>query len=134
MSSKSRLLLGGLALAIAGCGGLSDVGEQPKLAPTAVANVVGYAGPDSAGDATATVRARSELLLTGKESIEADKPILSFQWKAVNPANDKYITVRNTSTINVSVPAVTVPTDLQYQLTITDSDGDTDSSMVTLHV
>ena len=134
MSSNSRLWLGAMALALSGCSGLSDVDEQPTLAPTAVAQVVGYANADDTGNVSAEVRAHTEVLLTGKESIEADKPILSFVWKAVNAADDRYITVRNSSTINVSVPSVGAARDIAYQLTVTDSDGDTDTSTATLHV
>ena len=134
MNSKSVLWSGALALALAGCSDLSDVDNQPTLAPTAVAQIVGYASADSSGNVSATVRAHTEVLLTGKESIERDKPILSFVWSAVNAADDQYITVRNSNTINVSVPSIGTARDIQYQLTVTDSDGDTDTSTATLHV
>ena len=74
MNSKSVLWSGALTLALAGCSDLSDVDQQPTLAPTAVAQVVGYAGADSSGNVTATVRAHTEVLLTGKESIEPTSP------------------------------------------------------------
>lgn len=123
------------SLVVAGCGGLSDVGHQDKGVPTAIAQVVGYSGADANGDATVSVRAQSEVLLTGKNSIEVDKPIVGFLWEAANDAaRQATLTVKNSSTIGVSVPPLATATDLQFKLTVTDSDGDTDTAMVTLKV
>jgi mono/diheme cytochrome c family protein len=120
---------------LAACGGLSDAGDQDSVSPTAVAHVVGYDGPDSAGNVAIDVRAQSELALTGKESIDADKPIISFLWEPANAAaNSATLTVRNSSTVSVSVPRVSVPTEIQFRLTVTDSDGDSDTATVTLRV
>ncbi|HEU5136370.1 MAG TPA: hypothetical protein VFU13_14570 [Steroidobacteraceae bacterium] len=125
-----------LCAALAACGSsLSDVGEQPEAAPTAVAGVVGYTAADAAGDVTTDVRAGSQVLLTGKDSVETDKPILSFRWEPANAAaNAATIVVRTTNTIAVNVPAVAQVTEMQFRLTVVDSDGDSDSAVVRLRV
>ena len=116
MSSERCALLQAAAAilasaALVGCDSLSDVGDQKNLSPTAVAEVVGYDAPSAYGNVTTDVRAQTELLLTGKDSVEADKPILSFLWQATNAAAEAAtVTVRNTSTVAVSVPAVAAAT------------------------
>ena len=123
------------AVALSACGNLSDVGNQDNKVPVAVAEVVGYSGPNTDGDVTVNVRAQSEIVLTGKDSLELDKPIVGFLWEAENTAaNSAVLTVRNSSTINVGIPAVSSPTDMQFRLTVKDSDGDTDTAHVTLKV
>jgi hypothetical protein len=134
-ANLSRISLVAVALTLVACSGKSKVGEQDNLSPTAVANAVGYGAPGGDGNLTAAVRAQSEITLTGKESIDADKPIISFLWEPANAAAQGVpITVRNSSTINVSVPAVAAATDLQFRLTVTDSDGDQDTALATLQV
>jgi len=133
MRSAAASALSGL---FAACGGLSDAGQQESASPTAVAHVVGYAGPDSDGNVTIDVRAQSELALTGKESIDADKPIIRFLWTPDEDAKEKgaKLTVRNSTTVAVSVPQVSAVTEMQFTLTVEDSDGDTDTATVTLTV
>jgi len=125
-----------LCAALAACGSsLSDVGEQPAAAPTAIAGVVGYTAADATGNVTTDVRAGSQVLLTGKDSVESDKPILSFLWEPANTAaSAATIVVRTTNTIAVNVPAVSQATDMQFRLTVVDSDGDSDSAVVNLRV
>jgi mono/diheme cytochrome c family protein len=122
-----------LSAALAACG--SDVGEQDELAPTAVAGVVGYTAADASGNVTTDVRAGTQVLLTGKDSVESDKPILSFRWEAANSAaSAATIIVRTTNTVAVNVPAVSAVTEMQFRLTVVDSDGDEDSALVNLRV
>jgi len=125
-----------LCAALAACGSsLSDVGEQPEAAPTAIAGVIGYTAADAGGDVTTDVRAGTQVLLTGKDSEESDKPILSYRWEAANAAaNAATIVVRATDTIAVNVPPVAQATEMQFRLTVTDSDGDADTAVVRLRV
>jgi mono/diheme cytochrome c family protein len=135
-SSQRTALTLCLCATLAACGSsLSDVGEQPELAPTAIAGVVGYSAADASGDVTTDVRAGTQLLLTGKDSIEYDKPILSFQWEPANAAaSAATIVIRTTNTVAVNVPAVAQVTEMQFRLTVRDSDGDTDTALVRLRV
>ena len=138
MSSDPRVemkLVAALAVCtvLAACGNLSDVGDQENKPPTAVAEVPGYSAPTATGDVTTEVRALSQVLLTGKDSDEADKPIISFLWEPIS-APGAVLTVRNSSTVAVQLPAVSLATDMQFRLTVTDSDGDEDTATVTLKV
>jgi hypothetical protein len=122
---------------LAACDSLSDVGQQENQTPVAVAHVVGYAAPSSDGNLTIDVRAQSDLVLTGKESLDKDKPIIEFHWAPSNEAAERaLITVRNSSTVSVSLPEVAGPdpTPMEFTLTVRDSDGDTDTATVTLLV
>ena len=135
----SRLFLSGATAlwltTMSGCGGLSDVGDQESRAPHAVVTAIGYAGGDTNGDVSINTRSQAEVLLSGKDSVESDAPILSFLWEPQNDAaRAAVLTVRNLNTINVTVPAVTTQTDLIFRLTTRESDGDSDTATATLHV
>ena len=134
-AGRTALTLG-LCAVLAACGSsLSDVGDQPGGSPTAIAGVVGYTAADADGDVTTDVRAGSQVLLTGKDSEEFDKPILSYRWEPANAAaNAATVVVRATDTIAVNVPPVAQATEMQFRLTVTDSDGDADSAVVRLRV
>ena len=115
------------------CGRLNGADNPPT--PTAVAEVIGYAAPNSAGDLSIDVRAQAELVLTGKGSVAGDGPIVGFLWEPVNAAAESAtLTVRDSSTVAVVVPPVAQPTDMQFRLTVTDSLGNTDAALATLHV
>lgn len=131
-------LLGVAALVLAtlpGCGKLSDVGDQETRAPHAVVTAIGYAGADASGDVSVDIRSQAEILLSGKDSVESDAPILSFLFEPQNDAaRAAAVSVRNLNTINVTIPAVSAPTDLVFKLTTRESDGDSDTATATLHV
>src|SRR5581483_1146563 len=139
MIARSRIRLRGFVAALiasgllTACGHLNGADHPPT--PTAVAEVVGYAAPNSAGDLSIDVRSQAELVLTGKGSVAGDSPITGFLWEPVNAAAESAtLTVRDNSTVAVVVPPVAQPTDMQFRLTVTDSLGNTDTALATLHV
>lgn len=129
----------GFLLSILACscsgGPGSDVDDQPDTPPVAKAVVVGNAfQTDGDTDAiTTTARAGSEVVLTGKESITLDDPILSFTWSASNAAAEGVqLFSRNSSTVSFVVPDTAEP--LEFTLTVFDSDGGTDTVAATVNV
>ena len=78
----------GLCLLMTACGGggPSDVGDQQRIAPTAVAVVVGHPFQASSdGAASTTVRSQSEVILSAKESINGSSPIIDLQFQHTDP-------------------------------------------------
>lgn len=125
------------ALLLAGCGGLSDVGEQEKdkTPPQVVITVIGHPATTSNGKVIVQARAGGEVLLSGKDSIETILPILTFDWQRQNAAAQQLkIVNRNASTIAFQVPEVTAPTTLSLRLQVTDSDGRSDAQDVDVQV
>lgn len=137
MNARGDLAVIVLAMAVlGGCDNLSNVGDESSGQPSATATVVNYGAGDSAtGDVTVDVRAQAEVLLTGKDSIESDKPILSYLWELQN-ANvcPALMTVRNLTTVNVTLPAATAPMDCVFKLTVQDANGVSDTATATLRV
>jgi hypothetical protein len=120
-----------------GCSGASDVGDQGSASPIAWTKALNQPFSRSGGDITLTVRAGSEVFLSGQDSFGPTLPILKYKW---DPANDaatpiKLLT-RNTSTISFRAPETNgeQPLELRFQLTVEDSDGATDDASVTVFV
>ncbi|MGH8496565.1 MAG: PKD domain-containing protein, partial [Gammaproteobacteria bacterium] len=132
---RPAVLLSSMLICSCSGGPGSDVDEQPDTPPVAKAVVVGNAfDTASNSDAiTTTVRAGFEVVLTGKESITLDDPIISFAWSASNAAaEDVQLFTRNSSTVSFVAPNVAEP--LEFTLTVFDSDGGMDTVTATVDV
>ncbi|HEY4366082.1 MAG TPA: hypothetical protein VGN07_02525 [Steroidobacteraceae bacterium] len=135
-AGRTILTIAGCLL-LAACGGLSDVGSQDKsqTPPDAVVTVLGQPSTVSAGKVTLHARSGSELLLSGKDSVETTLPILTFDWQTRNDAAQQLqIVKRNASTIGFQVPAFAAATTLELRLVVTDSDGRSDTQDVDVNV
>lgn len=120
---------------LAGCGGLSDVGEQGSPPPKAVFTAVGYAGGDiQNGDIAIDVRGGSEVLLSGRASEFQTLPIVAYQIEPMNDAaQSAAFTVRGADAIAVVVPPATPAGEpLRYRLTVTDGGGTSSTAEATL--
>ena len=128
----SRLgVLSSLALLATGCDNLSSVGDQDFVPPQAVATIVNYASGSLAnGDVQTSVRSQAEILLTGSNSEAGDSPILDHNWQIVNEsACPAVLTVRDTRTVNATLPRAAAPATCEFQLTVTDANGLTATAM-----
>lgn len=123
------------AMILSACGGGGGGGSSHHAAPNVSASVIGQNAP-GAGN-TYTVRAGSEVLLSGKDSEGTDAPILSFAWRQVSPtASDQQIplTERTTSSKIFTAPAVATETTYVFELTGTDANGQSSKQQVSVKV
>jgi len=131
---RAFILLPILSLMIA-CDDLSDVGNQTDSAPVASAVVVGARASDSASTNEFTVRAGTDVLLSGKDSSGIDDPILGFEWSQTDNSGYSVTLVERSSNSRVfTAPIVSVNTNLSFRLTVKDADGktSTDTLIVTV--
>ncbi|NND68427.1 MAG: hypothetical protein HKN19_12640, partial [Halioglobus sp.] len=120
-----------LSLLTACGGGGSDVGDQKDAKPVAVAQAI---GSSSTVSGTVPARSGSDILLTGKESDGIDDPILRFQWRQIdNSGVNVELIERTRSTKLITVPQVAQATDLQFELTVIDSDNVSATDTVTVN-
>ncbi|HKR36468.1 MAG TPA: hypothetical protein VJT10_16610 [Steroidobacteraceae bacterium] len=123
-----------VALALAGCDGLSKVGEQESdnaSPPQAVVTVIGQPSTVSGDKVTVTMRSGAELTLSGKDSRETVVPILTFDFQPQNEAAEGLkIVQRSKSTISFQIPQAAAQTRYQFRLVVTDSNDATDSQDV----
>ncbi len=125
--------LAACALALAGCGGASDVGEQPTTAPVANVKALNHPFTNTGGDIALTVRAGSEVRLSGKDSRGTTVPVLRWDWTPLNTAAEGVALVkRNESTVKFRVPDRAA--ELQFRMTATDGNGQSDDALVTVTV
>lgn len=128
------------AIVIAGCGGLSDVGNQENddTAPTADAVVLNQPfSKDASGNVTTRVRSGAEVFLSGNDSDGTVAPVLTLEWALVTTgdvASQVHLVDRNSSTVSFKAPQVSADTALQFRLTVTDSNGNTDEADVNVTV
>jgi hypothetical protein len=121
------------ALALAGCSGASDVGEQPTTAPVANVKALNHPFSESDGGIHLRVRSGSEVRLSGRDSRGTTVPVLHYEWTALNPAAEAVALVkRNESTVKLRVPDVAG--ELEFRLTVTDGNGQSDDALVTIAV
>ncbi len=123
-----------IALVIAGCDGLSDVGEQEDTPPQAVVTVVGHPFTTSASGAATTVRSQGEVTLTAKDSVELSAPILDFVFRQTDSNAPVAFLIRNRNTIAFTAPTVTQDTEYRFSLTVRDSQGLEDTTTATVLV
>lgn len=128
-------------LLLAGCDQLSSVGNLEEPAPRAVATSIGEAfEADSSGNMTMTVRAGSDVVISGKESRKgADDegvPLIAFQWQQdSSDAYQVHLVRRTLNTFSFTAPQVTVDdTELHFTLTVSDAKGATDTARATVRV
>lgn len=117
----------------------SDVGSQESFSPVAEAVIVGHRNDRSGGSVSTTVRSGAEVTIAGGSSYGVDGPIVDFAWSAVNSEAQALesageLIVRNTTARSFTAPNVTATTTYEFQLTVTDSEGDTDSAEVSVTV
>ncbi|QIB66254.1 PKD domain-containing protein [Kineobactrum salinum] len=108
------------------------MGKQADAKPEAMAQLVG-ASASTTG--TVNARAGAEVLLTGKDSEGYDDPILTFSWRQVDDSGVRVDLVERTANSRAfSVPAVTAPTTLSFELTVTDSENESSTDRVNVRV
>lgn len=133
MLAAGAALAASMVLALAGCGGASDVGEQPTTAPIANVKSLNHPFTVSGNDIALTVRGGSEVRLSGKDSRGTTVPVLFWTWTPLNPAAESVpLVLRNESTIKFRVPDA--PGELQFRMTATDGNGESDEALVTITV
>ena len=93
----------------------SDVGAHTAVAPTARVQVLN-------GGAHRTFREGADVLLTGKASEDSDGPPIAWSWRQTSGPAVRLLEV-NTTTAKFTAPAVAAPTALTFELTVTDSTG-----------
>mgnify|MGYP000264600592 CR=1 FL=1 len=124
-----------LIVLLSGCSDLSDVGNQKDTAPVADAAVIGAVLTTGGGTKVYSVRAGSEVLLSGKDSEGYDDPILQFNWKQIDSSDINVTLVERTRNSRVfRVPDVIETTELKIQLTVVDADGRSATDIVTIRV
>lgn len=120
----------GLLIACGGGGG-SDVGSQEdQTPPTAIASILGNQPPASGNY---KVRSQTEVLLTGKDSFSTVAPILSFSWKQVS-GTSVVLNERSAHTVAFQSPVGKDSGTLNFELTITDGNGNSDSTQILVDV
>jgi mono/diheme cytochrome c family protein len=131
MNMKSWAWVSVVGLALGGCGGLSDVGEQESEKSEPFASVVVLNHPfttDTSGKVVTRVRSGSEVFLSGKDSDGESAPVLSYEWSKLDqssPADQVKLITRDKRTVSFSAPTVTQDVTLRYRLKVTDSKGKT---------
>ena len=121
------------ALALAGCGGASDVGKQAKTPPIANAKALNHPFTTVGDGIALRVRSGSEVRLSGKDSRGTVVPVLHYDWKPNNAAAQGVALLkRNENTVKFRVPDGAG--ELKFLLTVTDGNGLTDDAEVTVTV
>ncbi len=86
-------------------------------------------------DALEAIKEQTDLTLDGTGSSDADGSIASWQWTQVdNGAPGVVIQNATTSIASATMPNISAPTDLIFQLTVTDDKGVTDTALHTVTV
>jgi len=123
------------------CSKLSDVGkESPQAVPQAKASTLALPYTrDANGNITASARAGSDVVLSGKDSLKSPDdtglPILDFKWEQSSTDNVKVRLIRRTTnTVSFTAPEVTQETVLNFKLTVTNAKSATASSTAQITV
>jgi len=113
----------------------SDVGDQTSLPPVADAAIIGHDNLVAGGAVTAVVRSGSEVVLAGTNSYGTDGPLVDFDWNGTN-AEAQALTLisRSSNIVSFKAPFVASTTTLNFTLTVTDADGETDTADVVVTV
>jgi mono/diheme cytochrome c family protein len=125
-----KLLLPILIMSLSACesGSFgSDVGDSQNIPPTARAQVL------NGGTSGDTFREGSEVILTGKDSEDADGPIIDYEWTQIGgPAVQ--LVERASATVSFTAPDVSALTDLSFRLAVSDSVNETGDTTVVVTV
>lgn len=134
----TRLLFIALAatLLLAGCNGINDASSSANSAPTPTTpvptpenkNPTANAGPDH------SVVENSQDTLTGSGT-DADGTIAGYAWKQTGGPDVTLTTDKDKPAVaGYTAPDVSTPTELTFELTVTDNDGATASDSVVVTV
>lgn len=130
---RTAAALATVVLALAGCGGGSEVGDQASTPPIANVKALNQPFTESNGDIALAVRGGSELRLSGRDSRGTTVPVLRYDWTALDAAAQAVPLVkRNENTVKLRVPEAAGV--LQWRLTVTDGNGQTDDALVNVTV
>jgi hypothetical protein len=142
----SRILVTLLATAVLAACGPSNPGtkggSQAHTAPTAAITPIGYA---PAPDGTITVRSGALVVLSGKDSVTVDDPILSYAWTPpVDPTTQQDVPFLTNTSNSITFFAPNVPAGaqgtglaqvtMQVGLKVTTASGLTSITNYTVHV
>lgn len=118
-----------LALTVAACGG--GGASSKDTAPVAAALVVGQ-GQDQVN---ITVRSGGEIVLNGENSDGTTFPLDQAVWRQTDSTGVQVDLAKRTElSRSVRVPQVTTPTTLTFELTVTNTDGDTQVTPVSINI
>ena len=102
---RGAAMLVACALALVGCGGAGDVGEQATTPPIANAKALNHPFTTVGDGIALRVRSGSEVRLSGKDSRGTVVPVLRYDWKPDNAAAQGIALVkRNENTVKFRVP------------------------------
>jgi hypothetical protein len=95
--------------------------------------IIGLVPDTTSGERAYVARANNQITLTGKDSVEANSAILSYEWVQTSgaPVN---LNKRGADTAVFNTPNLSEINQLSFQLTITDADQNKDSDSVSLTV
>lgn len=105
----------------------SDVGDSQNIPPTARAQVL------NGGTSGDTFREGSEILLTGKDSEDADGPIIDYEWTQTEGPVVQLVE-RASPTVSFTAPDVSAVTELSFRLTVSDSANETGDASINVTI
>jgi fibronectin type 3 domain-containing protein len=118
---------------LTGCGGESDVGyQEDDLPPVAKATAIGLGSSTTTNSFTA--RSNSEIVITGKDSFSDYAPIQTYSWQQTDSGPAVTFIERTTNTVAFNAPKVGIDTELNFQLTVTDANGKTDTDELAITI
>lgn len=131
------LLISAAAVAISACSGAGH-GDNSVTDPTAVVTPLNYKAASAAGASPVVIDVRSgaDVQLSGKDSFSGNISITNFVWQQTDTAPTPQVTLiyRNSNTISFNAPQVAQPVTLNFQLTITNASGRTNSATAQVNV
>lgn len=127
---KLAFFLSVLIAVITGCGGGSYTDKQnDKQPPVAVASALAL--PTIDGAKRYQARAKTQIVLTGKDSYSNYAPILTYQWEQLDANNLTFIE-RTTNAVAIDLPASDSATEYRFQLTVIDANGKSDTDQISV--
>jgi fibronectin type 3 domain-containing protein len=133
---KSTLLAVLFALLTA-CGGEGSGGvgyQEDDLPPVANATVIGLGKSQSTTIKSFAARANSDIVITGKDSFSEYAPIQDYSWQQTGSGPSVELIERTNNTVLFTAPNVGVDTELNFQLTVTDANGKTDTDELAITI
>ena len=133
---KSTIFFALFALLTA-CGdeSIGGVGYQKDdLPPVANATAIGLGKSQSITSKSFIARGKSEILLTGKNSYSDYAPIQHYSWQQAGSGPTIEFIERTNTAVMFNAPNVAVDTELNFQLTITDANGKTDTDELSITI
>jgi fibronectin type 3 domain-containing protein len=130
-------LFAALFALLTACGGEGSGGvgyQEDNLPPVANATAIGLGKSQSTTTKSFTARGKSEILITGKDSFSEYAPIQDYSWEQTGTGPSVEFIERTNTTVLFNAPNVGVETDLNFRLTITDANGNTDTDELTITI